>query len=87
MNHREDSVFARLSRPMAIGRVKVGSAWAKDVRVKKDSLSNTVGYRDSLLSITENPTKSGSCDTAGMSIVIMGEHRCSEVSSRLLESS
>lgn len=81
VNHREASTFAKVVTPSRMGRVPVGSPCDRDVRVRKDSESKTVGGADARPSTIESPTKRGSWVTGGMSIVGRTEEPCSLASS------
>lgn len=60
MKNREDSTFANVIRPRTMGSVSVGSECDREVRVRKDSESKTLGCCDNLEKTMEVPINKGS---------------------------
>ena len=76
MNQPAVSTLPSVTRPSATGSTPVGSGFAREVSVAKDSSSRGVGRvaRDEK-NAGEN-MKRGSCERAGISIVAVGEQEC-----------
>lgn len=76
-NQRDDSTFASVIMPSAIGSAAVGSGCASDVSVRNASESNALfGACESRAKNMDEPTNTGSCVSGGMSIVTQGRQRC-----------
>ena len=71
----DDSTFASVTKPSAIGSAAVGSACASEVSVRNDSASNALGGCDSLERNMDEPTNSGSCVSGAMAMVSQGWQR------------
>ena len=76
INHLEVSMLASDTRPSTIGRVTVGSGWARDCRVRNASFLNTeLGSLAAWRKVAERSKKTGIWETGGTSIVTQGVQR------------